>query len=46
MNPANSRKALLAVALPLYVDRLDEEADWAKVLSPVSNSASRSHACC
>jgi vitamin B12/bleomycin/antimicrobial peptide transport system ATP-binding/permease protein len=28
------RQALLAVALPRYVDRLDEEADWAKVLSP------------
>jgi putative ATP-binding cassette transporter len=28
------REALLAVALPRYVDRLDEEADWAKVLSP------------
>ncbi|OMC08682.1 ABC transporter ATP-binding protein/permease [Mycolicibacterium fortuitum] len=26
--------ALLAVALPRYVDRLDEDADWAKVLSP------------
>ena len=28
------REALLAVALPRYVDRLDEVADWAKVLSP------------
>ena len=28
------RQALLAVALPRYVNRLDEEADWAKVLSP------------
>jgi vitamin B12/bleomycin/antimicrobial peptide transport system ATP-binding/permease protein len=28
------REALLAVALPRLVDRLDEEADWAKVLSP------------
>ena len=28
------REALLAVALPRYVDRLSEEADWAKVLSP------------
>ena len=28
------REALLAVALPRYVDRLDDEADWAKVLSP------------
>lgn len=26
--------ALLAVALPRYVDRLDEDGDWAKVLSP------------
>lgn len=28
------RDALLAVALPRYVDRLDEDGDWAKVLSP------------
>ncbi len=28
------RDALLAVALPRYVDRLDEVDDWAKVLSP------------
>ena len=28
------RAALEAVALPRYVDRLAEEADWAKVLSP------------
>ncbi len=28
------REALLAVALPRYVDRLDEDGDWAKVLSP------------
>lgn len=28
------QEALLAVALPRYVDRLDEDADWAKVLSP------------
>jgi vitamin B12/bleomycin/antimicrobial peptide transport system ATP-binding/permease protein len=28
------RAALEAVALPRYTDRLDEEADWAKVLSP------------
>ncbi|MHC9293749.1 ABC transporter ATP-binding protein/permease [Mycobacterium sp. LTG2003] len=28
------RKALLAVALPRYVDRLAESNDWAKVLSP------------
>ncbi len=28
------RAALVAVALPRYVDRLDEAADWAKVLSP------------
>ncbi|MDV3127989.1 ABC transporter ATP-binding protein/permease [Mycobacterium sp. 21AC1] len=28
------RDALLAVALPRYVDRLSEVADWAKVLSP------------
>ena len=28
------REALLAVALPRYVDRLDDEADWSKVLSP------------
>ncbi len=28
------RAALEAVALPRYTDRLDDEADWAKVLSP------------
>ncbi|OMB99872.1 multidrug ABC transporter ATP-binding protein [Mycobacterium sp. NS-7484] len=28
------KDALLAVALPRYVDRLDEDGDWAKVLSP------------
>ena len=28
------RRMPLAVALPRYVDRLDEVADWAKVLSP------------
>lgn len=40
------RAALERVFLAHLVGRLDEEADWAAVLSPVSSSASRSPASC
>lgn len=40
------KTALDKVSLPQCARRLDELADWAKVLSPVSSSASPSRGCC
>ena len=40
------RGVLARVSLPHLRDRLDEDQDWAKVLSPVSNSASPSPESC
>ncbi|EUA42629.1 AAA ATPase domain protein [Mycobacterium xenopi 4042] len=40
------RDVLVKVVLPHLVDRLDEEQDWAKVLSPANSSGWPSPGCC